>query len=81
MGVCRSVRSIKGDTTAGTAAGGSGAREFSLEWVLTVFRDRSDPARPLTANDVMEELDCSRRTANNKLNALVEEGVLATRSV
>jgi hypothetical protein len=70
-----------GDTTAGTAAGGSGAREFSLESVLTVFRDRSDPARPLTANDVMEELDCSRRTAHNKLNALVEEGVLATRKV
>ncbi|MFB6088022.1 MAG: ArsR family transcriptional regulator [Haloarculaceae archaeon] len=54
---------------------------FSLESVLAVFRARSDPARPLTANDVMEELSCSRRTAHNKLNALVDEGVLATRKV
>lgn len=54
---------------------------FPLETVLGVFRDRSDRARPLTANDVMEELGCSRRTAHNKLEALVDKGVLETRKV
>jgi len=68
-----------GDATAGQAAGGT--TEFSLEAVLSVFESRSDPARPLTANDVMEALDCSRRTAHDKLNALVDDGVLATRKV
>lgn len=55
--------------------------EFSVETVLAVFSDRSDMARPLTANDVMEELGCSRRTAHNKLNALVDRGNLETRKV
>lgn len=48
---------------------------------LEVFEAREDVARPLTAADVMDSLDCSRRTAHNKLNALVEEGVLETRKV
>jgi len=51
------------------------------EAALDAFESRDDAARPLTADDVMEELDCSRRTAHNKLNALVEEGVLETRKV
>lgn len=55
--------------------------QFSEEDVLAVFGDRSDAARPLTANDVMDELGCSRRTAHNKLNALVEREVLETRKV
>jgi hypothetical protein len=46
-----------------------------------VFEAREDHARPLTASDVMDELDCSRRTAHNKLNELVEQGVLDTRKV
>ncbi|ODR79043.1 hypothetical protein BG842_03805 [Haladaptatus sp. W1] len=46
-----------------------------------VFEDRADQGRPLTANDVMEVLDCSRRTAHNKLNELVELDMLATRKV
>lgn len=70
-----------GDTASETAADESRAAEFSLDSVLAVFTARSDPARPLTANDVMAELDCSRRTAHNKLNALVEQGALATRKV
>lgn len=49
--------------------------------VLDVFAARSDRARPLTANDVMEALDCSRRTAHNKLNELVDRGELDTRKV
>jgi len=70
-----------GDTASEAAAEESPAAEFSLDSVLAVFNARSDPARPLTANDVMAELDCSRRTAHNKLNALVEQGVLTTRKV
>lgn len=49
--------------------------------MLEVFEARDDAARPLTATDVMEELDCSRRTAHNKLNELEERGDLATRKV
>ncbi|MFB6091184.1 MAG: ArsR family transcriptional regulator [Halobellus sp.] len=64
-----------------TDSGSNGGGEFSLEAVLAVFHERSDRARPLTANDVMDSLGCSRRTAHNKLNALVERGSLATRKV
>ena len=49
--------------------------------VLDVFAAREDHARPLTAADVMEELDCARRTAHNKLGELVEEEALETRKV
>jgi len=49
--------------------------------VLDVFEAREDQARPLTAGDVVDELDIARRTAHNKLNALVERGVLETRKV
>lgn len=70
-----------GETVTGADDDRSRSTEFSLESVVAVFRARSDPSRPLTANDVMAELDCSRRTAHNKLNELVEEGVLATRKV
>lgn len=52
-----------------------------LDRVLDVFEARDDFARPLTASDVMEALDCSRRTAHNKLNELEERGDLATRKV
>jgi hypothetical protein len=49
--------------------------------VHEVFEQREDLARPLTAGDIMDALDCSRRTAHNKLNELVEEEVLRTRKV
>jgi hypothetical protein len=55
--------------------------QFDLQAVLDVFRSRTDQARPLTANDVMEALGCSRRTAHNKLNDLVDRDRLATRKV
>ncbi|QFU83297.1 helix-turn-helix domain-containing protein [Natronorubrum aibiense] len=51
------------------------------EDVLAVFDSRTDRARPLTASDVMDALECSRRTAHNKLNALVDDGALETRKV
>lgn len=60
---------------------GQYADRIPPERVLSVFEDRTDRARPLTANDVMEALDCSRRTAHDKLNQLVAEGLLETRKV
>lgn len=60
---------------------GQYADRIPPERILDVFESRTDRARPLTASDVMEALDCSRRTAHNKLNELVERGVLDTRKV
>lgn len=60
---------------------GQYADRIPPESVVDVFEAREDRARPLTATDVMEALDCSRRTAHNKLNALVERGTLDTRKV
>ena len=51
------------------------------ETVLDVFDAREDRARPVTASDVVDALGIARRTAHNKLNALVERGVLETRKV
>ncbi len=51
------------------------------EAALEVFDERDDLGRPLTADDVMDHLECSRRTAHNKLSTLVEEGKLKTRKV
>lgn len=68
------------ETATGRVDGDSGGK-FAPEAVLAVFERRSDLARPLTANDVMDELGCCRRTAHNKLEVLVERDVLATRKV
>jgi hypothetical protein len=54
---------------------------ITLDDVIAIFDEREDRARPLTANDVMDALDCSRRTAHDKLEALVEDGVLETRKI
>jgi hypothetical protein len=40
-----------------------------------------DAAHPVTATDVVDELGIARRTAHNKLNALVERGTLDTRKI
>jgi len=42
---------------------------------------REDLGRPVTAGDVVDELGIARRTAHNKLGALVERGVLETRKI
>ena len=60
---------------------GQYADRIPLDRVLSVFDARADAARPLTASDVMEALDCSRRTAHNKLNELEDRGDLSTRKV
>ena len=51
------------------------------EAALEAFDERDDLGRPLTADDVMDHLECSRRTAHNKLTDLVDEGVLETRKI
>lgn len=51
------------------------------ERALDVFDHRDDRARPVTAGDVMDALDVSRRTALNKLNELVAAGELDSRTV
>ena len=51
------------------------------ETVMDVFDARDDAARPVTASDVVDELGIARRTAHNKLNALVERGTLDTRKI
>jgi len=56
--------------------------EFVPLWeVIQVFEQRDDQARPVTASDVMEAVGCSRRTAHNKLNELVDQGMVETRKV
>lgn len=55
--------------------------QYALADVHAVFEQRSDRARPLTASDVMDAIDCSRRTAHNKLGELVDRGALETRKV
>ena len=49
--------------------------------VLDVFDARDDLARPITAGDVVDELEIARRTAHNKLGNLVERGTLKTRKI
>lgn len=57
------------------------ADRIPLERVLGVFEEREDRARPLTADDVIDAIGCSRRTAHNKLEELVVRGDLETRKV
>ncbi|MEF8842449.1 MAG: bacterio-opsin activator domain-containing protein [Haloarculaceae archaeon] len=58
-----------------------GPRRVPAEEALAVFERRADPRAPLTAPEVAEELDCARRTAHAKLEALAERGDLRTKKV
>jgi DNA-binding transcriptional ArsR family regulator len=60
---------------------GQFADRIPPEEALAVFESRDDRARPLTAGDIADALDCSRRTAHNKLGELTERGLLRTRKV
>lgn len=55
--------------------------KIPLHAVHEVFKDRTDRAKPLTAGDIIAEIGCSRRTAHNKLNELVDRETLKTRKV
>lgn len=60
---------------------GQFADRIPPEEAMAVFEARDDGARPLTAGDIAEALDCSRRTAHNKLGELTDRGRLRTRKV
>jgi MarR-like DNA-binding transcriptional regulator SgrR of sgrS sRNA len=55
--------------------------EFDLERVTAVFESREDYAEPLTATEIATELDCSRRTALNKLHELESQTDLTSKKV
>jgi predicted ArsR family transcriptional regulator len=55
--------------------------EYTLSDVTEVFEARDDYAEPLTAKEIADELECSRRTALNKLHELVEETDLESKKV
>lgn len=46
-----------------------------------MFEERSDPAEPLSAPEIAEALNCSRKTAYNKLITLCERGRLESKKV
>lgn len=61
---------------------GQFSEEMSADRLLDVFRDRYDQAKPITAGDINEEFDWSRRTIHTKLNELSgEDGPLESRQV
>lgn len=55
--------------------------EFELKDVTAVFEERDDYAEPLTASEIADRLDCSRRTALNKLNELEESTDITSKKV
>lgn len=55
--------------------------EFELSAVTQVFEDRDDYAEPLTAQEIADELGCSRRTALNKLHTLAENTDITSKKV
>lgn len=59
--------------------GGRYTEKTTLDSVLTVFKRAEVPV--LTASEVADALDCSRPTAYNKLEALVDRGDLRKKTV
>ncbi len=55
--------------------------KVTREDVLDVFRSRADPAEPLTAPEVADRLDCSRRTALDRLQEIADSGEVADKKV
>lgn len=70
-----------GESTRDRDETGQYADRIPPDAALEPFEEREDLGRPLTASDVMDALDCSRRTAHNKLNALVDADRLKTRKI
>jgi response regulator of citrate/malate metabolism len=58
---------------------GQYTEQVTLDDVLDVFKGVGLPV--LTASEVAEELDCSRPSAYNKLEMLVEEGEIQKKKV
>lgn len=57
------------------------APDTTLDDALNVFFGLDDSSTPLTAREVADELDCTRRTAYTKLTALAEQGALNSKKV
>lgn len=51
------------------------------EEILAVFDDRKDPNEPLTASEIAEAVNCSRRTALDRLHELEARGRLTSKKV
>lgn len=67
------------DTVGMTDAGRKPAT--TPEDVLAVFADRADRAEPMTAPELADRLNCSRRTALNKLHDLADAGDVSSKKV
>jgi PAS domain S-box-containing protein len=55
--------------------------ETTVEDVLGVFDELDDPREPLATSEVAEKVDCSHRTAYDKLDELVEGGEIASKRI
>ncbi|MFB6206457.1 MAG: helix-turn-helix domain-containing protein [Haloglomus sp.] len=55
--------------------------EYTESDVVSVFESREDYAEPLTANEIADHLDCSRRTALNRLHDLQESTEVTSKKV
>lgn len=55
--------------------------EYTEADVVEVFKDREDHAEPLTASEVADRLNCSRRTALNRLHDLANDTDLTSKKV
>ncbi|WP_327053881.1 PAS domain S-box protein [Halomicrococcus gelatinilyticus] len=53
----------------------------TLDATLAAFHETDPPGTPLTASEVAEELDCSRRAAYDRLMQLSDRGTLETKKV
>jgi hypothetical protein len=49
--------------------------------ILDVFRDRTDDSEPLTAPEIADAVNCSRRTALDRLHELEERGSVTSKKV
>jgi hypothetical protein len=67
------VRSVVGNMAIEATDGGRPV-ETTTHDVLDAFEARADPAEPLTATDVADRVECSRRTALNRLDDLADVG-------
>jgi len=55
--------------------------QYTESDVASVFEAREDYAEPLTAREVADELNCSRRTALNRLHDLQESTDVTSKKV
>lgn len=55
--------------------------EVMLEDILEAFRNRTDDSEPLTAPEIADAVNCSRRTALDRLHELAERGRVTSKKV